>query len=387
MLRKTLRKLQATPMQGEAKFSFAGNTSAFINSAGGVPFYGNIYAGRVNTQSWAPPPMQGSGLLTPHQNHWDNPVVRAKIDKCPYFALCDQVLWHNMDPNYLDPGLLTVEEHQLLLLFSRAYFEKWRSIHVRPEATAPRIRIIYGHTAMLRQILKFLDVDEAVTKTLIKEFFCDDASLIGMNPRCWSTASLDPANLDHLSGRVLEFAGVSHEQRQKLYLLLDQMRRVVVRREDLIGTAKGLTSGSSSGSSSSTSEEEEVREEGASARNVFASSRPHIQRAARAESDAPVEVIPFHQISTLYDLYVRLGLEPYSGQIKAYDIVDEKGTKLALTINDEDSYFDFLVTSFYKADLERATLSDVADARDYTTRYTLTVMPQTRVEASLGRWF
>mmetsp|Transcript_59928 Transcript_59928/g.69388 ORF Transcript_59928/g.69388 Transcript_59928/m.69388 type:complete len:341 (+) Transcript_59928:77-1099(+) len=340
MLKRTSKWLSAV----EPKFNFAGNTSAYVNSTGGVPFYGNIYAGRVHSAAWTPPPQSGSGLLRNSGGSlWDDPGVQAKIKSCPYFALCDQVLWHNMDPNYLDPGLLTVEEHQLLLLFSRAYFDKWRSIHTRPENPGPRLRITYGDTSMLKQICDVLGVDAATQRSLIKEFLMDDAGLIGMNPRCWHTAYLDPANRDQLSGRVLEYAGLSVNQRQSFFRLLDQMRRIRIRRKD---------------------------------------------KPVGPTGDVEVDVIPFHEGATLYDLHVRLGLEPYSGQLKAYDLVDGRGTPLTMTLQDEDTYFDFLVLSFYKANIQLATLQEsMADDTDCTTRYSLTVEPVKARDAAIGQWF
>lgn len=333
-MRRTLKRL----VDGENTHFHVHNTSSFIGNGGGIPFYGNLYAGRVNAQSWSPPPQKGSGLLLPHRNLWDNSAVQAKIQQCPYFALCDQVLWQNMDPAYLDPGLLTVEEHQLMLLFSRAYFDKWRSIHTRPENAAPRLRITYGKTSLLREMCDFLGVEPTVTRTLIREFLMDDAGLIGMNPECWELAYLDPANRDHLSGRVLEYAGLTPHQREKFFLLITQMRRIKIVRKDL-------------------GDQEEVL------------------------------VIPFSEAPTLYDLHKKLGLEPYSGQIKSYDLVDENGTALSQTMSDEDSFFDFLVCSFYKPNLVNATLGEMADAKDLTSRYTLTVEPETTKQTSVGRWF
>lgn len=335
MLRRTLRRL----LEGEQNHFHVQNTSSFVGNSGGVPFYGNIYAGRVNAQSWSPPPQRGSGLLTPHRNLWDDTAIQAKIKACPYFALCDQVLWQSMDPSYLDPGLLSVEEHQLLLLFSRAYFDKWRSIHTRPENAGPRLRISYGKTSLLKEMCEFIDISPKVTRSLVREFLMDDAGLIGMNPECWETAYLDPANRDHLSGRVLEYAGFTQEQREKFFLLVSQMRRIRVVRRDL-------------------------------------------------GNEELTMVIPYKEAPTLYDLYKRLNLQPYSGQIKSYDLVDTSGTSLSQTMADEDTYFDFLVTSFYKPNLPMSTLSaGMADANDLTSRYTLTVEVATSEEASRGSWF
>ncbi|EKF39326.1 hypothetical protein MOQ_000449 [Trypanosoma cruzi marinkellei] len=322
-------------MEGERKFTFPGTPAS--HSTGGVPFYGNIYAGRVDTQNYVPPTQEGSGLIKPKSSLWDDPQIRAKMDRCPYFALCDQVLWHNMDPAYLDPGLLTAEEHQLLLLFSRAYYEKWKAIHMRPPNTLPRVRIKYGDTHLLDEMLELLDVPAKVRQSLVKEFQLDDASLIAMNPDCWETAYLDPFNRDHFSGRVLEFAGMDEHLRAKFFLLLQQMRRFVVVRKDTL-------------------EEQRL-------------------------------VLPFTSGITLFDLYKYLGLTPYNGQLKLYDYVDLQQTQHVLTLGDEDTYFDLLVTTFFKANLRNATLSDVADDTDYTARYTITVEPYSVPEKRIGRWF
>nr|CCC90114.1 conserved hypothetical protein [Trypanosoma congolense IL3000] len=332
MFRCTWRRLV---MEGERKFSFP--NSPAIQGTGGVPFYGNIYAGRVDTQNYVPPPQEGSGLIKPHSNVWDDPQIRARIERCPYFALCDQVVWHNMDPAFLDPGLLSAEEHQLLLLFCRAYYEKWKVIHRRPPNALPRVRIKYGSTAVLDEILELLDVPPNVRHSLVKEYQLDDASLVAMEPECWSTAYLDPFNRDHFSGRVLEFCGMDDSTREKFYLLLRQMRRIVIVRRD-------------------TAEEERL-------------------------------VLPFSAGPTLYDLSKVLGIEPYGGQLKVYDYVDMQQTQHVITLKDEDSYFDYLVTTFFKANLRKATLCDVADDTDYTARYTITVEPFTAAEKRVGKWF
>ncbi|CCW60639.1 unnamed protein product [Phytomonas sp. EM1] len=328
-------------MEGERKFNFVGE--APIQGAGGMPFYGNLYAGRVESQNYLPPRQGGSSLLEKGGSLWEDSAVRAKIERCPYFALCDQVLYHNMDPAYLDPGLLTKEEHHLLLLFSRAYYEKWRVIHEKPPTGLPRIRIPYGRTQVLDEILSLLKVSPAVAETLKKDYLLDDASLIAMNPRCWDTAYLDPFNMDHFSGRVLEFGDMPKSQRDRFFLVLDQMRRIVVERRDTMDSNGGVP-----------------------------------ERL----------VLPFVKGVTLYDLYKELDLPPYSGQLKVYDLVDRRNTKLIQTLKDEDTYFDFLVLCFFKPNLRQAVLSeDLADEVDHTCRYTITVEPFTTKERRVGRWF
>ncbi|EPY24735.1 hypothetical protein STCU_07031 [Strigomonas culicis] len=244
-----------------------------------------------------------------------------------------------MDPAYLDPGLLTPEEHQLLLLYSRAYYEKWKAIHRRPPNGATRIRIRYGSCDLLDRMLGHLDVPAEVRDTLKREYLVDDSCLIGMNPDVWSTAYFDPANLDHLSGRVLGFADMAEEAQHKFFALLHQMRRLHIVRKDVPGVVE-----------------------------------QHL-------------VVPYSEGVTLYDLCQALKIAPYAGQLKVYNMLDLQGTVQTLTIGDEDAYFDFLVTSFYKADLLRATFGELADKSDYTTRYTITVEPFTAAERRVGRWF
>ena len=140
-------------MRMEKAFTGA-SSGAFSDSVGGIPFYGNIYSGRINTEAYVPPPTGGgSGLIGPKKS-WiqDDPAVKAKMDACPYFSLCDLVVWHNMDPQFLDPGILTKEEHQLLLLYSRSYYEKWAVLHSKSDVTFPRVRIRYGESVMVRKL-------------------------------------------------------------------------------------------------------------------------------------------------------------------------------------------------------------------------------------------
>lgn len=337
MLKRTLRRLT----QGERKFAYPGESP--LGATGGLPFYGNLYVGRVHEEDYRPPGQGGSAPNFLSKNHagalWENPAVRQKIQECPYFALCDQVLYHNMDPAYLDPGLLTPEEHQLLLLYSRAYYEKWKAIHRRPANGVTRIRIRYGSSDLLDRMCNYLDVPGKVRDVLKREYLVDDSCLIAMNPDVWSTAYFDPANLDHLSGRVLGFADMAEETQEKFFALLHQMRRLHIVRKDLSGAAE-----------------------------------EHF-------------VVPYKEATTLYDLSKSLNIIPYAGQLKVYNMVDLRGTVQTVTLSDEDAFFDFLVTSFYKADLHRATLGELADSSDYTTQYTITVEPYTAAERRVGRWF
>ncbi|RNF11184.1 hypothetical protein TraAM80_01115 [Trypanosoma rangeli] len=131
------------------------------------------------------------------------------------------------------------------------------------------MRIKYCATHLLDDMLELLGTPEKVRQPLVKEFQLDDASLIAMNPDCWETAYLDPFNRDHFSGRVLEFAGMDEPLRTRFFLLLQQMRRLIVVRKD-------------------TTEDQRI-------------------------------VFPFTAGVTLFDLYKHLGLDPYNGQMKIYD--------------------------------------------------------------------
>lgn len=334
MLRRTALFLSFA--EGERPFTQP--CEAPINNTGGVPFYGNIYAGRIDSSSHAPPPPVGRSSVMDRKPMWEDPTVMTKIDRCPYFALCDQVLFHNMDPAYLDPGLLNSEEHHLMLLYSRAYYEKWKEVHQLPPNVLPMLRIRYGRTTVTDEILELLKVPPSVSDILKKEFFFDDASLIAMNPDLWRTAYLDPFNMDHFSGRVLEFAGVSESVRQKWFLLLKQMRRLRVERRDVGRTPETI-------------------------------------------------VVPFSAGVTLHDLYRYLQLPPYSGALKVYNYFDIHNTQRAITLMGEDAYFDFLVATFYRGNLRDAMLCDAADDNDCTARYTITVEPYSTAEKRIGRWF
>ena len=239
-----------------------------------------------------------------------------------------------MDPAHLDPGLLSNEEHQNLLLYSRAYFEKWWRIHQRPvtPGCGNRLRIQYGQAELTKKILRMLGVTVGVEFTLMKEFMFDDSHLIGMNPELWVTASIDDFNRDHLSGRVLEFAGFNAGQRKDFHTLISQMRRLYIKRND-------------------TKDQETI-------------------------------VVPYGEVLTLYDLHKFLGLEPYTTQLKAYNYVNHLGVKMAMTLQTENDYFDYLYTCFFKANLELATLGEMAGPDDCTVRYTLTVEPP----APMARW-
>lgn len=373
-----------------------------MSSTGGLPFYGNIYSGRVDSQNYVPPRQGGgTGLIDGNRTKslWDNPLIQSKMRQCPYFALCDQVLYHNMDPSYLDPGVLTPQEHQLLLLFSRAYYEKWKVIHRRPATAVPRIRLKYGSTAVLDELLTLVDCPDEVREVLKLEYQVDDASLVAMDTSCWTTAYLDPHNLDHFSGRVLEFADMPHEAQQKFFMALDQMRRIKIKRKDLSSSTAARRRQKAFGESPSSyamlRKESDVGFQG---KGSSASSTPKegcseaekcwSDRSNDSKNEDDVEdlVVPFYYGVTLFDLYKYLQLTPYSGQLKVYDFMDLDGTPKVITLNDENTYFDFLIALFYRANLRQSTLSSIADETDNTCRYTITVEPFTAEEKRCGSW-
>ena len=331
-------------------------------STGGLPFYGNLYQGRVNPEDYQPSQYSTSeearaALLTYQKVYADDdPYIRVKLDKCPYFALCDMVVWHGMAPTYLDPGLLTNEEHHLLLLFSRAYYEKWKQIHSVPREVAPKPRIKKGRFELSRRIFLYAGCSEAQIKAA-QDLLIDDASFIGMQPGLWATAHLDEKVRDHLTGRVLEFAGITESQMKDIFETLQRMRTIVVRRRD---QARQRPFAISSG------DPDEVV--------------PSNQGLAEHEiEDTGLLTFSFSEVPTLFDLHKVLGLDSYTGQIKCHTYTDANGTEQTLSISDEDVYFDLLVTSFFKARLEMTTGS--------TSPIILTVEEKTRSEAAKGRWF
>ena len=331
----------------ERKFTGPGQ-GGYLNSSGGLPFYGNIYSGRVNTEAYIPPPKIGSGLIGPKKFTHEDPAVRAQMDACPYFALCDMVVWHNMDPQFLDPGMLSREEHQLLLLYSRAYYEKWAALHSKADVCFPRVRTRLGHSDVLEQLFRMVGAQPDVVETAKSEFLMDDVSLIAMKPELWETAHMDEALRDHLSGRVLEFLGLSEVQQRNFFQILDQMRRVVVRRRDMVS---------------------------------------ELDNTPVPEEVVGEIVVPYAEAVTLHEFCTNMSVAPYNGQVKVYNMLDERGTRVCLTINNEDTFFDFLITNFYKANLSLATMGEIADANDSTSRYVLTIAAEGQQTQTMGRWF
>jgi hypothetical protein len=361
MLRSVGRRLQA--MTG-------GVGMGMDKAMGGLPFYGNMYMGRVNPDDYQPSQYSTSeearsAFLTYQKVYADDdPYIRVKLDKCPYFALCDMVVWHGMAPTFLDPGLLTNEEHHLLLLYSRAYYEKWEAIHSLPREIAPKPRIKKGRFELARRLMEHAACDKHQIKRA-QDLLIDDASFVGMNPNLWRTAHLDEGLRNTLTGRVLEFAGLTETQMADIFETLERMRTIVVKRKDVNRFND----------------------------NVFAITGEVDHEAAvraREVSEASVTLdtgddgLEFQQFKfadayTLYNLYKLLGLESYTGQLKCYSYIDRQQTPLQISINDEDIYFDYLVTSFFKANLHITTGS--------TSPFAITVEDKTRAEFATGRWF
>ena len=324
---------------------------------GGLPFYGNLYQGRVNADDWQPSQYSTSqearvAMLTFSRTYADDdPYIRAKMDKCPYFALCDLVVWHGMAPTFLDPGLLTTEEHHLLLLFSRAYYEKWLEIHSKPREVAPRPRIKKGRFEVSARLLKFVGADAHQIKKA-RDLLIDDASFAGMKPGLWSSAHLDEKVRDHLTGRCLEFIGLKERQMDELFEMLERMRSVVVKRRDKRAKLFALPG----------------------ATDVSAKSTYYNE-----DDEDGYLTFSFKDASTLHDLHTLLGLPSYSGQLKCYNFVDKHNTEHHVSLVDEDTYFDLLIQSFFGARLEVPSGS--------TSPFVITVEAETTAEQIKGRVF
>ena len=336
----------------EGKQMRAPDVNPIAQKEGGVPFYGNLYQGRVNSMDYNPPMADGEygktqeALLKLRPVYRDDdPAIRAKLDRCPYFALNDMCVWHGMDPKFLDPGVLSDDEHHLLLLYSRSYYDKWKKIHAQPREFAPALRIKRGRFDLTRELLDMLCVPTEQQEKL-NDLGFDDSCLIALHPKKWVTAHLDPRLRDLLTGRVLEIAGVAQYQRDRLYDTINHMRTICIVRKDL------------------NHDREEYR-------NSMWQDR---------YEDEERLFFPYSGVRTLHDLHTRLGLETYTGQVKLYNFYDETKTRLTLTLADEDAYFDFLVRNFYNANL---TLY----GQPSLSRYTLVVESFENVKRNSGRWF
>lgn len=325
MLRHTLRRLH---FGGVAYGATSGNQLGYT---GGLGHFGNLYQGRVSPEDYnvkgGPLKAQNKHLYIEQPTYADDdPTIRPKLDKCPYFALCDMVVWHGMAPTYLDPGLLTKEEHHLLLLYSRAYYEKWREIHSHPREFASKARIKLGRYTKCIQVFEYLNIEYPKIKKAQQLYF-DDSSLIAMQPNLWVTAHMDDVVRDQLTGRVLRQAGFSDDEVDKVARLLDAMRTILVRREDL-------------------PEQQEV-------------------------------LVPFRDAPTLHDLYSYCKLRGDQHVVKCRNYQTEGMPKRTITMGGEDMYFDFCIDTFYEA-------NPAVSEHNAAGRFVLSVDPMTRLEAGFG---
>ena len=181
--------------------NYGSTSSSELGYTGGLGHFGNLYQGRVNPDDHQP---RGDQKKVPRSLYDyipvyadEDPVIKQKLEKCPYFALADMCVWQGMAPTFLDPGLLTKEEHHLLLLFSRAYYEKWRDIHSKPREFAPRARKKLGAFDKCAQVFEYCRIPLEKIRDAQKLYF-DDASLIAMHPRLWITAHLEDSLRDQL---------------------------------------------------------------------------------------------------------------------------------------------------------------------------------------------
>lgn len=338
MLRRSVRRLF-----GSTNYGFSGQESHMVNHTGGLPFLGNMYQGRVNPEDYQPSQYSTrdearQDLLCINKIYADDdPYIRAKMDKCPYFALCDLVVYSGMAPTFLDPGLLTTEEHHHLLLHSRAYYEKWTDIHSKPREFAPKIRRKKGRFVFTKRIFDYAAVPQHVQKRA-EEMMIDDSMFVAMDPSLWKSAHLDERLRDELTGRVLEMAGVSETQMDDIFGMLRRLRTFVVKRKDL----------------------PEGDEDPAADENGFITFN-------------------YRDCPTLWNVYKNLGLPTYSGQLKLHSFVDAQGTPVSLSLATEDDYFDFLMTNFYRGDMSTPHGSP--------SRYVVTVEAKTRAQAAMGKWF
>lgn len=314
-------------------------------ATGGLPFHGNFYQGRVNADDYKPPPqgrnnnpwakvcVKANGIYTGYSKEEypdDIPEIRMQLDQCPYFALCDMVVWQGMDAQYLDPGLLTNQEHYLLLFFSRMYYEKWNEIHNHPRELGPFLRKKRWTKDRTLRLLQLVHASPEVLSKVREHDVFDDSYLSALNPSLWLTANMDPVLRNQLTGVSLLECGLTEQQLEAICTITDRMRTVVVVRTDMMTQAVD----------------------------------PQYR---------------FVDVPTLFDLYQALRLPVYSGQIKTDDFVDRSGAKLTQTISTEDDYFDFCTQSYMKARIE-------GFGKGSLLPHTLKVVPQTTVETSIGKW-
>lgn len=392
MLRLTLRLLGEQHMKGGGS-----GRMAPAAAVGGIPHFGNIYAGRVNPESYNAPPISGNTstykkrslatfreLNTKRSTMYDDPVVRKMIDECPYFSLCDNVVWQRISPEFLDPGVVSDEEHQLLLLHSRAYFEKWKIIHARPDqgSMGPKMYTTYGQSSKLEEVCDYIGISPEVVKVMKrKPHLIDDASLIAMSDKAWTGANLDEKMRDDLTGMTLVDAGVAPEHLQELFEVLDKMRSFVIIRKDLAKLRERATAAAA----------EAVDEKG----NPVEGAGASVELPGDTDWHKEVVHVKFSDAITCYDLYQRLGLQPYNGQLKAYGWLDKSNRmRRTMTIRTEDDFFDFLMSAFYNSNV-RLHMANRISHMDPQELYqhgplsatVLTVVPETSEEVSKGRYF
>ena len=320
----------------------------------GVPFYGSIYGSKYtheeahNFRSDKVHTLLDKGMHPRPSYNDEDPIIRAALDKCPYFSLCDMCIWGGMDPEYLDPGVLSGEEHQLLLLHGRSYFDKWKVIHKDIRDVAPGLRIKKGSYNLVFELCRMLSIPESAQSYLCNNMF-DDATLVAFKTNKWKTANIEPKLRDLITGKVLEKAGVREYQIERLNECLSKMRTIKIVRKDGIQDKHEM------------------------ARDY----KQNMWQDDHSEDD--VLVLEYKQARTLYDLYTRLGLDPYNGHIKLYNYYDAEGTRLTLTLSNEDEYFDFLQYNFYGANLHLYGYESMS-------KYTLVVERLENVEKK-GEWF
>eukprot|EP00760_Papus_ankaliazontas_P008544 PhM_4_TR1387/c0_g1_i1/m.12781 len=349
---------------------------------GGIPFsgVGNIYNRPANPDDYKPeranykhnPKGAGKGTLgsvasgtrfvdynnnSKNQYMADdvNPSLQNTVDQCPYFALCDMAVWFGMDPAYLSPGLLNQEEHHLLLLHSRAYFEKWKAIHSSPREFMPHKRIKRGKSSLLHLVCHVSNASEFYDKLV--ENMVDDASLIAMKPTLWSSAYLEPRMRSQLTGTVLQQLGMPPEKQNMFHNTIDSMRcfRVNICR----GAGRHLRH-----ATKDAYVDEDIE------------SDPH-----RAYDVVEERIVHFRDAITLYDLYEHIGIrDQYNGQIRVHNFGE---TRKMVSLRHEDDYFDFMYECFMEPDF----VANPPIPGACSTRFELDVLPQTVSVSNTGVWF
>eukprot|EP00759_Apiculatamorpha_spiralis_P048014 PhF_6_TR43397/c1_g1_i1/m.66633 len=235
-------------------------------------------------------------------------------------------VWFGMDVQYLNPGVLTIEEHHLLLLHSRAYFEKWKTIHSLPREILPHKRVKKGGTGVLRKIAAACGMKEQERKILEEKFLLDDAAIIAMNPLLWTNAHLDPKLRSQFTGHVLREAKVNPIVAKDFYMILNCLRCFRV------NTLNGVE-----------------------------------------------RIIQFKEATTLYDLYQLLDIPVYNGQLRVLDFT-QRG--VVISLRTEDDYFDFLYSTFADCDL----IGRIPAPGLCCSKYEINILPESTRDKT-GVWF